>query len=204
MRIAKTQVFTRTLANFFKLKLAPFKKNDSIDDLFLRGQRFPAKTLEDPVARQYFYQVYGVSANESNVSPKQVMDKVFNRPWTDLKVLPWRQWLAKYDHYSLQDWIRLNGVSPGMADLMGVALNIENIHNIALTEFIMSDCFFLQNLDMIVGGKDLLPRSFWPHLRDNLVFNAKVSKIKQTKFQVDVTLVAINCLYDFISYLILQ
>ena len=189
MRIAKSQVFTRTLSNFFDLKMVKFKKKESIADVFLRGRRVAAAAFEDPKARAFFYEQYGVPANESHLSPRQALDLVFEQPLHDLQNAPWRDFLAQYDHYTMQDWVRRHGISPGMADLMGVVLNTETIDTVGLVEFMMDECYFQQDLDMIVGGKDQLAHGFLPFLRNDIVFYSKVSKIKQTPSHVELTYV---------------
>jgi len=40
-----------------------------------------------------------------------------------MRELDWRDFVAKYDKYSLRDYLRVKGVSDAMADLMGVVLN---------------------------------------------------------------------------------
>lgn len=65
-----------------------------------------------------------------------------------------------------------------MLSLLGVVLNSEAIFDINFIEFVTEECLFLQGLDLIVGGKDLLPRGFLPYLKDNLIFNVRVHQVR--------------------------
>ena len=50
-------------------------------------------------------------------------------------------------------------------------------------ETLLEECVYgsTDSYDYIVGGFDELPRSFLPQLKDKIIFNAKVSKVQQSK-----------------------
>ena len=55
-------------------------------------------------------------------------------------------------------------------------------------ETLLEECVYgsTDSYDYLVGGFDELPRSFLPQLKDKIIFNAKVSKVIQSKKEVTV------------------
>ncbi len=111
---------------------------------------------------------------------------MFEAAIRDLRELDWRDFVAKYDGYSLKDYLQLKGVSDSMTDLIGPVLNNEAISDIGFIEFVIDECLFQQDLDQINGGYDLLPRSFLPYLKDDIVFNAQVHSVQYDNSSVSI------------------
>ncbi len=109
------------------------------------------------------------------LSAKEV---IFEEPVRDMLELDWRHFVKKYDRFSLRDFIQSKGISDQMTSLIGTSLNQESIFNIGFVEFVIDECLFQQDLQQIIGGFDLIPRSFLPELSENIIYNTKVAKVK--------------------------
>ena len=105
--------------------------------------------------------------------------------------LPWKDFLRKYDEYSLKNWlIKASNLSYSSVALTGIFNNIEPFSNSGLVEIILDDCVYSgthNEFDYVVGGFDLIPRGFLPELSEDIVLRAKVSDIRQSKDGVSVT-----------------
>lgn len=161
MRLPVNMLFLHHLVDKLKLKLEKFQSEDSYKYYHIRGEKHQGTAFKTPQGRKSFYEEYDVAKNESLKSIFHVMDNIFQSAVEDLHKLDWRDFIVKYDEYSLKRYLDENGVSSGLSDLVGVALNSETIMSVGVLEFILDECLFQQDLEMIVGGMDQLPRNLY-------------------------------------------
>ncbi len=115
----------------------------------------------------------------------------------DLSELDWRDVVSKYDDRSLRTFYRENFISDNMVDLMGLLLNAESTADTNLLSYIQEELLFADaKLRQIVGGKERLPRSLLPELRDNIVFNAQVISLEQVESGVQIRYVGSSHLFN--------
>jgi monoamine oxidase len=102
---------------------------------------------------------------------------------------PRRNWsvvIKELDKYSLEGFLRDNPVgvslSPGAVEMIKVLLDYEGFPELSLLD-ILRDAFIFLNPNIryyeIAGGNDQLPFAFLPQLREEILFEQKMTKIVQ-------------------------
>jgi len=118
-----------------------------------------------------------------------LMDKAFAQPLADLQTLQWKDFLTKYDHYTLKQWlIEYQNATHSKVSMTSLLLNFESMLDRSLSEMTINECDhgLSDDYEQIVGGFDLLPRSYLPFLEKEIIFKAKVTSISQTEKGVQV------------------
>ena len=152
---------------------------------FLNGELFSKERFNSLEARKKFHDEFDVKEPHFKAAPKatvgQLLKDLVSPIEDEMEALPWKEMVRRYDRYSLRDFLRENNkTSAGLQNLIGTAMNVETIFPIGLLEFIIDECLFQKDLDMIEGGMDRLPRAFLQRdggLKDEVVFNSKVTKV---------------------------
>jgi monoamine oxidase len=99
----------------------------------------------------------------------------------------WDQIVAKYDGYSTREFLELNGWSEGMIEMFGLLANQESVMNSSFLELFREDSGnYYTNMIEIQGGTDRLPYAFFPELKDNIRFGAKMIALDQSPQDVTV------------------
>lgn len=101
----------------------------------------------------------------------------------------------KFDHYSFDDFLRFNpfgnSLSSNAVRKVRVILGIEGFPEYAFVDILLDIVATVFNPDMkfyeITGGNDQLPKSLFPQLEENIIFNQKVNQIFQKENAVTVT-----------------
>ena len=108
---------------------------------------------------------------------KQILSLLFS--------LPWNEFLAKYDQYSLKQWLYQNAnVSQSSIGATGIYNNLEPFLDLGLVEVLNDECVYgtTQNqFDFVLNGFDQIPKGFLPHLKDEINYRAKVTGINQSE-----------------------
>lgn len=118
-----------------------------------------------------------------------LMSDAMKQPLADLETLHWKDFLAKYDHYSLKQWlVEYHNITKSSANMAALFLNIEALLERSLAEITIDQCDHgvSKEYDQIVGGFDRLPRAFLPYLGKYIVYRAKVTNIKHDENGVQV------------------
>lgn len=93
----------------------------------------------------------------------------------------WDEIVAKYDQYSVREFLELNGWSEGLIEMFGLLNNQEAVLNSSFLELFREDGGnYYTNMCEIVGGMDNLPRAFLPELGSRIRYGAKMVAIDQT------------------------
>ncbi len=119
----------------------------------------------------------------------ELMSRAMKQPLEDLDKLHWKDFLAKYDHYTLKQWlVEYHNITKSAVNMAVLFLNIEALLERSLAEITLDQCDHgtAKELDQIVGGFDKLPRAFLPHLGQDIVYRAKVTSIKHDQNSVQV------------------
>ncbi len=203
MRIPTSHYFTRALVRRFGLKLATFQQGGPQSHIFAQGEKAKkAVIVKSDLGRMHFSSAYHLPPNETTTGDgiMEVMERLFMTPMDQMHGIGWREFVRKYDRKSLRDHLHevrfspqilqeknndfflkktlQHGTSDQLAALMGLVLNNRAIFDVNFVEFVIDECLFMSDLDMIVGGKDLLPRGFLPYLKDNIQFNVRAHAVK--------------------------
>ena len=93
----------------------------------------------------------------------------------------WDEIVAKYDQYSVREFLELNGWSEGLIEMFGLLNNQEAVMNSSFLELFREDGGnYYTNMCEIVGGMDNLPRAFLPELGSRIRYGARMVAIDQT------------------------
>jgi monoamine oxidase len=160
----------------FRLKTEPFPMYDADTFIHMNGKR---------VRRSEFTPEsfdFDLPDHERGKLPADILKEAM-QPLLDLMAQPggWQQVIARYDHYSLLDYLVARGVSEPALIMMGPLLNIEGRLHFSLVEWFAhyhEDVF--GDLVYIVDGADALPNAFAPMLLDRTRLGAEVNRIDQS------------------------
>jgi len=117
------------------------------------------------------------------------MSNSLKQPLADLQNLSWNEFLAKYDHYTLKQWlVEYQNITKSSVNMAALFLNIETLLERSLAEITIDQCDhgLATGFDQIVGGFDKLPRAFLPFLHKDIIFKAKVTHISHNEEGVEV------------------
>lgn len=93
----------------------------------------------------------------------------------------WDEVVAKYDQYSVREFLELNGWSEGLIEMFGLLNNQEAVMNSSFLELFREDGGnYYTNMCEIVGGMDNLPHAFLPVVGSHIRFGARMVAIDQT------------------------
>ncbi|WP_240620269.1 flavin monoamine oxidase family protein, partial [Peribacillus acanthi] len=103
---------------------------------------------------------------------------------------PKRNWPIieeQYKLYSLGNYL-YQYYSNGAIDKIGVLLDLEAFMGMSFLEVLRELMVFIsvKKYYEITGGMDLLPKSFMPQLKDNILLNQKMIKISQTSNEITI------------------
>lgn len=143
----------------------------------------PSDTLQN------LYSKFNVEDPSEMRAGTELMDEAFSQPLSDLQKLHWKDFLAKYDHYSLKQWlIEYQNLTHSSVNMASLFLNIESMLERSLSEMTINQCDhqLSSQYDQITGGFDLLPRAFLPSIGENIIYKAKVTSISQIEHGVEI------------------
>ncbi|ASN07403.1 amine oxidase [Virgibacillus necropolis] len=101
----------------------------------------------------------------------------------------------KFDRYSFDDFLRFNPLGNSLSSnairKIKVVLGIAGFPEYSFVDILLDIVGTVFDKDMkyyeVTGGNDLLPKSFFPQLQGNILFNQKVNQIIQKEDGVTVT-----------------
>ena len=128
MRIPDFQPLIRELIQRFGLTLAPFENTPHayfVEGKRIEYDRYMKFTHKDRDLRRV-YQKYGVKNRAEMVPAAKLMVEALRDPLMDFVALTWKQLVAKYDKYSMKQWLteKANMTEAGMA-VAAVFYNVE-------------------------------------------------------------------------------
>ena len=99
----------------------------------------------------------------------------------------WDEIVAKYDEFSTREFLEASHWSEGTIEMYGLLANQEAVMNSSFLELFREEAGnFYTNMVEIQGGADRLPYAFWPELKGEIRFGAKMIAIDQSPDDVTV------------------
>lgn len=194
MRFPETHELVMEYIRKFNLPINPFTNTSENDLLFVNGILTTAAYYEKhPDVFQFPLppEEQGKTARElllSAVQPFLNLYKTSN---------PMQQEILrkKFDRYSFDDFLRFNPLGNSLSSnairKIKVILGIEGFPEYSFVDILLDIVGTVFNMDMkfheITGGNDRLPKSLYPQLQKNIIFNQKVNQIFQKEDEVTVT-----------------
>jgi monoamine oxidase len=186
MRIPRAHSLTMAYIEKFGLKTNPFTMDNPNAYYYIGGRKMrAAEAHADPSLMGF-----DISHNEVGKTSTQMYLEAI-KPLLDLLESEgdsaWDQITARYDQYSTREFLELNGWSEGMIEMFGLLANQESVMNSSFLELFREDAGnYYTNMIEIEGGTDRLPYAFFPELKDNLRFGAKMIAIDQSPQDVTI------------------
>jgi monoamine oxidase len=186
MRIPRAHDLTLEYCRLFGLQLRPFLMGNPNGLVYVSGVRTTAAEVEADPDRLRF----PVATHELGRSPAQLWEDAI----AELRVAlerdgeaGWEQIAARYDRFSLQEFLEDKGWSAGAIEMYAVLNFLESdLHN-AVMEVLREDLGGAYvDMQEIVGGMDRLPNAFFAALHDKTRFGAEVHALDQDESSVTV------------------
>jgi monoamine oxidase len=114
--------------------------------------------------------------NDALALPNKLVDKSLP---LDKQIEGWKEVLAKYDEYSMRQYLREYYQDEHVIEYIGTLKNLTSrmflsfIHNFIDTFYINSETSYIE----LAGGNWRLPQSFVPYLAEDLVMNARAIEL---------------------------
>ncbi|XP_060922424.1 L-amino-acid oxidase-like [Limanda limanda] len=178
MRIPKSHKIIRWYVKSLGLKLNEFiMKNDSTFYLVNGIKKRTSEVNADPGILGY-----KLEGHEKGKSADQLLQQALKKAYDYGDKHGCSEYLKKYDHYSVKDYLKTEGgLSAEAVRMIGDLLDEESIMHMALTEmmFLMNLITDRKKYDEITGGFDLLPNALHKTLEVPALLNSKVKRISQ-------------------------
>lgn len=184
MRIPHSHDLTMAYVEKFGLETAPFTMHNPNAVCYLQGVRKRLAEIEaDPSAL-----AYALSAAEQGQSAARMWSEAL-RPFADQVALSadaaWVEITAKYDQYSVREFLEIQNWSEGAIERFGLLFNQEAMMNSSFLELLREEIGqYYTDMVYIRGGMDRLPGAFLPELGRDIHFGAQIVAIDQTPDQV--------------------
>ena len=186
MRIPRTHQLTLEYCRLFGLELRPFVTGNPNGLVYVGGVRMSqreANLRPEALPFELAEHERGRSADdlweEAIGEVRELLEREGEAAWEEI--------VARYDRYSLYDFLKARGFSEGAIEFYGVMNFLEaDMHN-AVLEVLREDLGrAYADMQEIVGGMDRLPNAFFDQLRDEVRFGANVHAIEQDDRSVTV------------------
>ncbi len=181
MRIPRAHSLTMAYIEKFNLKTRDFVMGNPQAYVHVGGvKRRIADVQMDPELMGF-----QTSAKEKGKLAGDIWEATI-RPLADkVEKEGWGEIIAKYDQYSVREFLELNGWSEGMIEMFGLLNNQESVMNSSFLELFREDGGnYYTNMCEIVGGSDHLPNAFLPVLESHIRYGAKMVAIDQSPDEV--------------------
>uniref|UniRef100_A0A3Q2STS1 Amine oxidase n=1 Tax=Fundulus heteroclitus TaxID=8078 RepID=A0A3Q2STS1_FUNHE len=179
MRIPSFHQIALWFAEQRGLKLKKFRMEDGNTFYLVNGVKKRTYAVkEDPDILNY-----KVRDNEKGLSADDLLQRALQKVRDEVEAHGCRAAFRKYDHYSVKEYLKEEGnLSLEAIRMIGELLNEESLMYTALTEMIYDQTDISDNVAYyeVVGGSDLLPKSFLSVLHVPILLNSKVQRISRS------------------------
>ncbi|CAB1456512.1 unnamed protein product [Pleuronectes platessa] len=179
MRIPKSHEIVRSSVEFLGLELNEFIMTHPNTFYLVNGiKKRLFEVNRDPDILGYSLEFY-----ERGRSADQLLQQALEKVNDYIAKHGWSEALKKYDHYTVKEYLRMEGgLSAEAVRMIGDLLNEESIMDMALTEmmYLNSEINDFTEYDEITGGFDLLPNALHKTLEAPALLNSKVKRISRS------------------------
>ena len=179
MRIPRSHQLTLEYCRHFGLEMAPFVMGNPRGLVHIGGVRMTAAEARSDPSRL----PYRLAEHEAG----RTADELWEEAIGDIRQMieqagdeAWAEIVARYDQYSLYEFLKAKGFSEDAIEYYAVMNFVEaDMHN-ALVEILREDLGGAYvDMSHIVGGMDRLPNAFYAELQDGVRFGVEVRRIEQ-------------------------
>ncbi|WP_163102358.1 flavin monoamine oxidase family protein [Peribacillus alkalitolerans] len=186
MRISDLHFLTFEYIKKFSLPTNLFINRTNLDIIYANG----IKTRLDQYEKNPDMLNYPVAPNEKGKSSEELLLSAVQPIIDFINQDPTKNWKiveSQYENYSLGNFLNMY-FSDGAIDMIGVLLDLEAFMGMSFIEILREIITFTSTKEYyeITGGMDLLPQSFLPQLKEEILFHQKMTKISQTPNNVSI------------------
>ncbi|XP_041841768.1 L-amino-acid oxidase-like [Melanotaenia boesemani] len=179
MRIPSTHHILRWYIKTLGIQLSPFIMDDN--NTFVRVNGKTHRTSE--VKKNPNILNFDLPPNEKGRSASKLLSDALKSVKDEVEAHGCRAALRKYDHYSVQEYLKeVGGLSHEAIRMIGELLNEQNLMYTALTEMIYDQTEITDNTTFyeVIGGTDLIPTYFSSVFDLPVSLNSRVKRISQS------------------------
>lgn len=188
MRIPSNHQLTHTYIHQFKLPINEFLNSSPKDLLYVNG----VLTTRDYYEKHPEVLKFPLPDSEKGKTASELFLEAvgyFLSLYRDSTPEEQEALRKEYSSYSMGEYLRNNPLGPSLSETavreIYVLLGIEGFPEFSFVDIITDIIYPIFGDEVtfyeITGGNDLLPKSFYPNLENNIYFNQKVYKISQTE-----------------------
>ncbi|MGG0188036.1 flavin monoamine oxidase family protein [Bacillus rhizoplanae] len=186
MRIPDVHTLTSAYIQKFGLSTNRFINRTPLDIIYANG----IKTRLNIFEQNPSILKYPVMPNERGKTAEELMLSVLQPIINFIKQDPAKNWFViekQYKKYSL-GFVLNSYLSDGAIDMIGILLDMEAYMGMSVVEVLREMIFFTSTNEFyeITGGMDVLPQSFLPQLKENILFHQKMTAIIQQNESVTI------------------
>ncbi|MGG0240409.1 flavin monoamine oxidase family protein [Bacillus rhizoplanae] len=186
MRIPDVHTLTSAYIQKFGLSTNRFINRTPLDIIYANG----IKTRLNIFEQNPSILKYPVMPNERGKTAEELMLSVLQPIINFIKQDPVKNWFViekQYKKYSL-GFVLNSYLSDGAIDMIGILLDMEAYMGMSVIEVLREMIFFTSTNEFyeITGGMDVLPQSFLPQLKENILFHQKMTAIIQQNESVTI------------------
>lgn len=186
MRIPDVHTLTLAYIQKFGLSTNRFINRTPSDIIYANG----IKTRLNIFEQNPSILKYPVMPNERGKTAEELMLSVLQPIINFIKQDPVKNWFViekQYKKYSL-GFVLNSYLSEGAIDMIGILLDMEAYLGMSVVEVLREMIFFTSTNEFneITGGMDVLPQSFLPQLKENILFHQKMTAIIQQNESVTI------------------
>ncbi|MDX8360237.1 flavin monoamine oxidase family protein [Cytobacillus sp. IB215316] len=186
MRIPENHRFVLSYINKFKLPTNLFINQTPLDKIYINGTHTTLSTVKcNPHILNY-----PLDETESGKTAVELLLSALQPIVNFIQQNPEKNWKIaekKYRKYSF-GFLLQSYFSYGAIDMIDTMLDLKAFSGVSLIEVLRKMSFFTANIRYyeITGGMDYLPRAFLTQLKSDILFNQKMIKIINRKFNVGI------------------
>ncbi|NXE57008.1 OXLA oxidase, partial [Casuarius casuarius] len=176
MRLPSKHKLVREFIRQFDLKVNPFIQRDKNTWYFVNGVRARAEEVD----RNPDILKYPVSPSEKGKSANQLYREALKEAFKKFRAMDCKKYLAKYDSFSIKEYlIKVGNLSRGAVQMIGDLMNEDSGFYLSFLASLWDFTIFSgeERFDEITGGLDLLPKAFHKSLPGVVQLNCTVEKI---------------------------
>ncbi len=187
MRIPLVHDLTLEYCRLFGLELRPFVMGNPNCLVYMGGVRMTAEEAEREPSRLPFELADHEVGRSATVMWEEAIADLKELLETEGWDTGWERIVAEYDHFSIQEFLEARGFSEGAVEMWANLNFVEADLNTAFVEQLREDLGrFYEDMFEVVGGTDLLARSFFEELQNYVRLGAEVKAISQDQDSVTV------------------
>lgn len=179
MRIPKAHDLTMAYIEKFALSVTPFTMANPNGYYYMHGCKFRISEADENPDCLGFEVAEHERGRTASQLWREAITPIVKRLEEEGEAC-WPDLIAEYDSFSTREFLESNNWSEGVIETFGLLADQEALMNASFLELLREEVGnYYTDMVAIEGGMDKLPWAFFPALKDNIRFGAKMAAIDQ-------------------------